>query len=190
MSVDAILVAATRVLEASGLDKLTTSRVAEVAGVSVGTLYQYFPSKEAILGALLEQRFTELLAQYRAVLEATRAVPIGIAIRAAIAGLVQYNRHVGARLHAPYIQSIGPAGRFAQYRTYMQTFIDILAAYLASRSAELRVTDFAMAAFLLASCADGVAQGLAFRTAEPGDEQRLIDEATALVSGYLLAGSA
>lgn len=188
MSVDAILVAATRVLEASGLDKFTTSRVAEVAGVSVGTLYQYFPSKEAILGALLEKRFDELLAQYRAVLEATRAVPIGMAVRSAIIGLVQYNR-LGVRLHAPYIESMGTSGRFTQYRKYMQTFVDILAEYLASRSGELRVTDFPMAAFLLASCADGVAQGMAFRKAEPGDDQRVVDEATALVSRYLLARS-
>jgi AcrR family transcriptional regulator len=185
-SVDAILEAATRVLEKSGLEQLTTVRVAEVAGVSVGTLYQYFPNKEAILGALIERRFDELLAQYQTVLEATRAAPIDVAVRAAISGLVHYNLNVGARLHAPFIESISPTGRFVHYRSYMQRFVDILAAYLASRAAELRVTDVSMAAFLLVSCADGIAQGLAFRPAEPADAERLTDEATALVSQYLL----
>lgn len=42
MTVSVILDAAVRVLEQDGWDALTTSRVAEVAGVSVGTLYQYF----------------------------------------------------------------------------------------------------------------------------------------------------
>lgn len=47
--VDDILVAAVRVLEKEGADRFTTIRVAEAAGVSVGSLYQYFPNKQAIL---------------------------------------------------------------------------------------------------------------------------------------------
>lgn len=47
--VQAILVAAIRVLEREGARRFTTIRVAEAAGVSVGSLYQYFPNKEAIL---------------------------------------------------------------------------------------------------------------------------------------------
>lgn len=49
-TVDAILEAATRILEAG--EAFTTNHVAERAGVSVGTLYQYFPDKAAILHAL------------------------------------------------------------------------------------------------------------------------------------------
>ena len=44
-----ILKAAVRVLEREGAERLTTIRVAEAAGVSVGSLYQYFPNKQAIL---------------------------------------------------------------------------------------------------------------------------------------------
>jgi AcrR family transcriptional regulator len=44
-----ILKAAVRVLEREGASRFTTIRVAEVAGVSVGSLYQYFPNKQAIL---------------------------------------------------------------------------------------------------------------------------------------------
>jgi AcrR family transcriptional regulator len=188
-SVDAILTAAKCVIEKQGLEKLTTVRVAEVAGVSVGTLYQYFPSKEAILGALLERRFDDLLVQFAAVIEATRTVPIELAIRSAIAGLVQYNQTVGSRLHAPYIESMSSTGRFRQYRTYMEKFIEILAAYFESRSAELRIDRYATAAFLLASCADGIAQGLAFRSMDGAESDYVIDEASALVTRYLLERS-
>lgn len=48
-TVDAILEAAFQILEADGLSQLTTSRIADRAGVSIGTLYQYFPDREAIL---------------------------------------------------------------------------------------------------------------------------------------------
>ena len=50
-----ILAGATRVLNAMPLAEATTNRIAEVAGVSVGSLYQYFDSKEAIALCLLQQ---------------------------------------------------------------------------------------------------------------------------------------
>jgi len=51
---DLILTAAAQVFETFGYSGGTTNRIAEGAGVSVGTLYQYFPSKEAVAVALLE----------------------------------------------------------------------------------------------------------------------------------------
>lgn len=56
----AIIEAAARILEWRGHDGPTTNAVAERAGVSIGTLYQYFPDKEALLGALIA-RETSLL---------------------------------------------------------------------------------------------------------------------------------
>jgi AcrR family transcriptional regulator len=50
--VRAILEAAARVFEEQGVAGATTDRIAERAGVSIGSLYQYFPSKEAILATL------------------------------------------------------------------------------------------------------------------------------------------
>jgi AcrR family transcriptional regulator len=52
MTVDSILEAAAQVLERAGPDGFNTNAVAERAGVSVGTLYQYFPDKDAILLAV------------------------------------------------------------------------------------------------------------------------------------------
>jgi AcrR family transcriptional regulator len=57
--VDTILVAAAQVFESHGYASGTTNRIAEKAGVSIGTLYQYFPSKEAIAVALLEQHISD-----------------------------------------------------------------------------------------------------------------------------------
>lgn len=51
--VDVILQAATRVLERESLAGFTTNRVAEVAGISVGSLYQYFPNKDALVAELI-----------------------------------------------------------------------------------------------------------------------------------------
>jgi len=56
-----ILEAAARVLETRGLDGYTTNAVAEVAGVSVGSLYQYFPGKDALTAALIERETARFL---------------------------------------------------------------------------------------------------------------------------------
>jgi AcrR family transcriptional regulator len=59
-SVDAILEATVQVLLQVGKDRLTTTRVAARAGVSVGTLYQYFPNKSALLQAALRSHLSEV----------------------------------------------------------------------------------------------------------------------------------
>jgi AcrR family transcriptional regulator len=59
-SVDAILEAAIQVLAGVGKEALTTTRVAIRAGVSVGTLYQYFPNRSALLQAALKRHLDEV----------------------------------------------------------------------------------------------------------------------------------
>src|SRR5262245_6181185 len=62
-TVAAILEAATQVLDAGGLAAFTTNAVAERAGVSIGTLYQYFANKDAVLVALARQEMQSGLAR-------------------------------------------------------------------------------------------------------------------------------
>ena len=64
-SFDAILSGCARILERGGYESLTTNRVAEVAGVGIGTLYDFFPNREAIVVALAEQRLERLAAQVK-----------------------------------------------------------------------------------------------------------------------------
>ncbi len=58
-TVEAILQAAAQVFECHGYAAGTTNRIATRAGVSIGTLYQYFPNKDAILVALAHQHLAE-----------------------------------------------------------------------------------------------------------------------------------
>src|SRR6202790_5189800 len=68
-SVDAILEATIQVLLSIGRERLTTTRVASRAGVSVGTLYQYFPNKSALLQAALKRHLAEVTDAVEAVCE-------------------------------------------------------------------------------------------------------------------------
>jgi AcrR family transcriptional regulator len=54
LTVEALLEATARVLMKDGYDRASTNKIAAVAGVSIGSLYQYFPSKEALVAAVID----------------------------------------------------------------------------------------------------------------------------------------
>lgn len=62
MTVAAIIEAATQILQRDGEERLTTNRIAERAGVSIGSLYQYFADKEAIIEAIAERERDQIIA--------------------------------------------------------------------------------------------------------------------------------
>ena len=84
-TVESIHIAAIQVLLADGVTRLTTTRVAERAGVSVGTMYQYFPHKEALLFALVRQKLEAIAAA----MEEAAARLAGNSLAAISDGLVQ-----------------------------------------------------------------------------------------------------
>ncbi len=96
-TVAAILEGAARILEERGLEAYNTNAVALRAGVSVGSVYQYFPTKEAVTRALIQRETGALLAEVEAC--ATAASPRE-ALEAMIAACVahQLRRPVLARL--------------------------------------------------------------------------------------------
>ncbi|HVR21414.1 MAG TPA: TetR/AcrR family transcriptional regulator, partial [Polyangiaceae bacterium] len=67
-TVEVILDATVRIFESEGGESATTSRIAEVAGVSVGTLYQYFGNRDAILDALQDREFERATSMMQSVL--------------------------------------------------------------------------------------------------------------------------
>ncbi|MEM6709033.1 MAG: helix-turn-helix domain-containing protein [Pseudomonadota bacterium] len=71
MTVDAILDAVSRVIGEEGADAVTTNRVAAAAGVSIGTLYQYFANKQEIFNALHERNFERRVMEIRWVIQST-----------------------------------------------------------------------------------------------------------------------
>jgi len=88
-SVDAILEATVQVLLQVGKERLTTTRVALRAGVSVGTLYQYFPNKSALLQAALKCHLVEVAAAVERVCKEQKGRPPRQMMTALIAAFLE-----------------------------------------------------------------------------------------------------
>jgi AcrR family transcriptional regulator len=83
-TVQAILEAAAKVLSQGSLQALNTNRVAEVAGVSIGTLYQYFPNKSALVARLIAHARRELVKAIESAVEQSADQPFDVALRAVL----------------------------------------------------------------------------------------------------------
>jgi AcrR family transcriptional regulator len=84
ITVEAITEATIQVLLSHGTDRLTTTRVAERAGVSIGTLYQYYPNKQSLMCALLERKHDSVSSAIEAACEASRGKPIADMMRCVV----------------------------------------------------------------------------------------------------------
>jgi AcrR family transcriptional regulator len=88
VTVEAISEATIQVLLNYGEERLTTTRIAERAGVSVGTLYQYFPNKQSLLFAVLEHHMNNVAARVEAACVSARHKPLAEMIRELVEAFV------------------------------------------------------------------------------------------------------
>lgn len=144
--VAAVLEAALQVLAAEGAQRFTTSRVAEKAGVSVGSLYQYFPNKAAILFRLQSDEWRRTTALLCAILEDTARAPLA-RLRALVHAFVRSEceeaamrvaLHDAAPLYrdAPEAHEVRAAGGLA-VRTFMDEMLPAAAGATRALAAEL-----------------------------------------------------
>ncbi|MFN3258555.1 MAG: TetR/AcrR family transcriptional regulator [Ilumatobacter sp.] len=99
-TVDRIVAAAARIFDERGYRGTTTNHVAEEAGVSIGSLYQYFPNKDALLVALAERHIEDAALRFgeRLALLRERQPPIADTVRSLVDLTVELNDT--SRLHA------------------------------------------------------------------------------------------
>ncbi len=76
-TVEALHTATIQVLVTEGLSRCTTTRVASRAGMSVGSLYQYYPNRDALLSGVLELHLTKIADALEAACISVRGKPVG-----------------------------------------------------------------------------------------------------------------
>jgi AcrR family transcriptional regulator len=88
VTVQAINEATVQVLLSEGAERLTTTRVAERAGVSVGTLYQYYPNKQSLFFAVLEGHMNKVSEAVEGACERARGKPTAEVVRTVVEAFV------------------------------------------------------------------------------------------------------
>lgn len=185
-TIDVILEGAARVLRAEGYEKFTTNAVAERAGVSVGSLYQYFPNKDALVGALLIKFHGAQAERLSAALKATAHLPLADAARTLISMVVEFHLEdpVLHRVLDKELPRIGDIGDILEF--LHQNITTPVRDFLAARKSEVGELDIDFAAFVITHSI----QPLMHRLDETGQSARrleLVDMLTAMVLGVVQA---
>jgi AcrR family transcriptional regulator len=185
-TVNAILEATIQILDREGLDAATTTRIAEVAGVSIGSLYQYFPHRDAVLGALQDLEFQRTLAFMERVLADgnLQAEPVET-VRAVLRGLADlYASRTG--LHRVLAIEGLRVAKAERVHAFDLQVIQVIVHFLAATDAPIRPRNIDAAAFLVYQSVR--ATMLAYLLERPPglDAESLSEELTQLVTGYLL----
>jgi AcrR family transcriptional regulator len=181
--VEAILDATARVLGKSGYARLTTNQVAEVAGVSVGSLYQYFPSKEALVDAVLDRHLGNVRTALLAGMTDLHALPLRAKVRGLL-GLLAAAIGAHADMQRTLITEL-PLGRRRERQAEAEQHMhQAIVAVLEAHRAELRVDDLAKAAFFVLVSVDAIMMAVLYYRLDMGNPD-IVDETTALVVRYL-----
>ncbi|MBX3200273.1 MAG: TetR/AcrR family transcriptional regulator [Labilithrix sp.] len=179
--VEALLEAAARVFVKEGYAKATTNRIAAAAGVSVGSLYQYFPSKDAIAVELLRRYRDGLVALVAARLATVDRESFAPIVRRLLSDLLHAEQGINPALHRVLIEQVLRTSA----RREMLGFEERLEAVIvdALRASEAEV-DHELAAFILVRVVLAVVQSVVVDRPNHNTPE-LVDELTRLVAGYV-----
>ncbi|HEV2444248.1 MAG TPA: TetR/AcrR family transcriptional regulator [Steroidobacteraceae bacterium] len=186
-TVDALVEATARILVRESFDRASTNRIAEEAGVSIGSLYQYFPSKEALVAAVIDRHQQELLRVARGTLAAVAALPMEQAVRKLVIMAIEAHR-VDPRLHRVLAEQIPRIGKLKDLEVFKRENYALFRTYLESHRGEIRALDLEVATFVCVTSIEALTHAAVLHHPEVlADEAAatLVDEATRLIVRYL-----
>ena len=185
--VETLLDATARVLTREGYDRASTNRIAATAGVSVGSLYQYFPNKEALVAALVARHNREMLQLIREALKEVRSRGLATAMRELVR--VALDAHlVDPALHRVFAEQVPRMGQLAKIEALQQETFQLIRAYLEERRNEISVRDLDAATAICVTTVEALTHEFVILKPDAldGDRDLFIDEVTRLLVGYLM----
>jgi AcrR family transcriptional regulator len=188
-TVDALVEATARVLVREGFDKASTNRIAEMAGVSIGSLYQYFPSKEALVAAVIDRHQQDVLQSIRVELAEAMNLPLEKGVRQLVAMAVKAHR-VDPKLHRVLAEQIPRVGKLEDVGAFNRQNYASFRDYLQRHRDELAVGDLELASFVCVTTVEALTHNAVLHHPKMlSDEsmEALIDAGARLVTRYLKA---
>jgi AcrR family transcriptional regulator len=186
-TVDTLLAATARVLVKEGYDRASTNKIADAAGVSIGSLYQYFPTKEALVAAVIRRHMGEMMDVLRTSLVRVAAMPLADAARELVRVFIEAHR-IEPKLHRVLVEQIPRVGSLEEIESLDREAHGLVRAYLAAHATEVKVRDLDMAAFLCVTCVEALTHMTVLRRPQLLADDGFIEEVATLVVRYLRGG--
>lgn len=184
-TVDAILEATAQVLVKEGYEGTSTNRVAERAGVSVGSVYQYFPNKEALVGELVDRYAAEALEMVLTRLVDLAEAPPEVVAPAIVRAMIDFKRR-NPKLEGVLRHQIPRVGRLRSYEARLDAVTRATEVYFQGHADRIEHDDLAVTAFMAVRVVDAATH--AGVTSEPPiDADVLAAHVTHLLLSYLLS---
>ncbi len=166
-----------RIIESDGLAGVSTNRVAEVAGVSVGSLYQYFPNKEALVEEVRSRFSSRFHGELQALLGRLPGMPLRDALQAWLTTLVELH------VESPGVHNAVGTGAPQALQAPLSI---VIGGYLEAHSAEIRRPDLALAGRIVLDTAEALVHNTALREPELLKDPNWVAEVTDLLERYLV----
>lgn len=186
-TVDALIEATARVLVREGFERASTNRIAAEAGASIGSLYQYFPTKEALVAAVIERHKNDMMEVLRRALVRVAGKPLEQGVRELVALMIDAHR-VDPELHRVLVEQIPRIGRLAEVEGFDREVRELVRAYLEAHRGELRALDLDLAAFVCVASVETLAHEAVLHNPALLANRKVkafTDEVTRLVIRYL-----
>jgi len=182
-TVEALHTATLQVLTHQGLTRCTTTRVAERAGMSVGSLYQYYPNRDALLAAVLEKHLVEIAQTVESACERYQGMQVGEMASGLVTAFLAVKLREPASSKALYAIAAERGGAELVVRINRR-MVAAIAAMLTS-AADAYFEDPALTAAISLSAMVGPVRALLEGNASPAFEAGLEQQVTRLLSAYL-----
>ena len=186
-TVDALLAATARVLVKEGYDRASTNKIADAAGVSIGSLYQYFPSKEALVAAVIDRHTGEMMDVVRSALVRVAALPIPEAARELVKVMIDAHR-IEPKLHRVLVEQIPRVGNLEDIEKLDEEATALVRAYLVGHRDEIVIDDLDIASFICVASVEALTHAAVLRRPALLDNPRFVEEVAAMVTRYLTCG--
>jgi AcrR family transcriptional regulator len=181
-TVDAILAATAQVLLEHGYEGANTNRIAEQAGVSVGSLYQYFPNKESLVAALVERHADTIWAIFVKESAEVWNASIADAVTRVIHAIFEAHM-IAPELHQVLSEQVPRTGKMARIREVAARAIELTRTYLDTHKNAIAPRDTALAAWVIVHTVETLVHEARERHAPPREAAEA--EAVRLVLRYL-----
>lgn len=184
---DALIEATARILVKDGFDRLSTNRITQKAGVSIGSLYQYFPSKEALVVAVSERHNRELMQVVRNALAEVADRPIEPALRRLVAAAIEAHC-IDPALHRVLAEQIPRTGGLGNVEAFNRESYALAKAYLEAHRDEVRSMDVGLAAFVFVTSVEALTHTAVLSRPEAlagTAAESFVDEITRMVLRHL-----